>query len=186
MIKYITGDIFQAIKEKTHIDCIMLPHITNCMNSWGAGFVVPLAKHLPESKESYHNHCKLMTGGNIAKPKFVQSNALRLLGMVDYVSCPRQNHSLGHDIIVANMCAQTLGRMQRPLFYNKLVYCMDSVATYIENLGVFNDDHIEIMTVKFGSGLGGGNWSIIEELINDCWIKRNIEVTVCVPEIASK
>jgi len=75
------------------------------------------------------------------------------------------------DIAVANMIAQTLGG-KRPLYYNHLSSCMDRVAEII------SADEI-IICPKFGSGLAGGNWNFIEELIQDCWIRRDIEVKVC-------
>jgi hypothetical protein len=36
-----------------------------------------------------------------------------------------------------------------------------------------------IICPKFGSGLAGGKWDFIEELIIDCWCKQSIDVTVC-------
>lgn len=75
-------------------------------------------------------------------------------------------------ITVANMIAQTLGGSERPLFYNYLVKCMEQVTEYCHlNMA-------EIVCPLFGSGLAKGDPDFIEELMIDCWIKRDISVTV--------
>lgn len=71
--------------------------------------------------------------------------------------------------LFVNMIAQTLGG-NRPLYYNKLAQCMDLICSYPSN---------RIIAPKFGSGLAGGNWDFIKELIEDCWIKRGFDVTIC-------
>ena len=39
---------------------------------------------------------------------------------------------------------------------------------------------VEIRCPMFGSGLAGGNWAFIEELIDEIWIgDYNVPVTVC-------
>jgi hypothetical protein len=37
-----------------------------------------------------------------------------------------------------------------------------------------NNENIEIHAPKFGSGLAGGNWNFISDLIEDIWGKYNV------------
>jgi hypothetical protein len=56
----------------------------------------------------------------------------------------------------------------RPLNYAYLVKSMLQIKKYMTtNYGV--DNPIEIYSPKFGSGLAGGDWNFIENLIEDIW-----------------
>jgi len=72
------------------------------------------------------------------------------------------------NVIVANMIAQTLGG-KRPLFYNHLANCMEQVAESLPK---------QIIAPLFSAGLAGGDWNFTSLLIEDCWLRRNIPVTV--------
>lgn len=76
------------------------------------------------------------------------------------------------NVIVFNMIAQTLGG-KRPLYYNHLARCMDKISDYLGR-GI----NKEIHAPAFGSGLAGGRWDVIMELIEDCWLRRNLSVTI--------
>jgi hypothetical protein len=59
---------------------------------------------------------------------------------------------------------------KRPLNYGALVYCMNQVRSYIKDLESNTEmSRIEIHAPKFGSGLAGGNWNFISDLIEDIW-----------------
>jgi hypothetical protein len=66
----------------------------------------------------------------------------------------------------------------RPLNYLALVKSMNSLSQYIHtNTGFINkNEKIEIHCPKFGSGLAGGNWNFITDLINDIWGKFFVTV----------
>jgi len=88
-------------------------------------------------------------------------------------------------VYVANMVAQVFYcreglRSSRPLYYNALVICMETVAKFC---GTPNPT-TRILAPKFGSELAGGNWNFVEDLIYDIWIEKQIPVTVVeyVPE----
>jgi hypothetical protein len=55
---------------------------------------------------------------------------------------------------------------------------MVSLAYYIDhNTGFLNKtEKVEIHCPKFGSGLAGGNWAFIEDLIEDIWGKYSVTV----------
>jgi hypothetical protein len=151
-INYVSGDIFKHIDNyKTDI---ILPHIVNIKNCWGAGFVLPLTRKYPLAKTNYHQACDMY-----------KKNPDVLLGQTQIVLVQKEPQ-----IKVANMFAQTLGG-PRPLYYNYLARCMD-------NLKWDCDKNTTIIAPMFGSGLAGGNWSFIEELIEDCWIIEGIPVVI--------
>lgn len=154
-ILYVKCDLFEYIEGQQNI---IIPHVVNNQGAFGSGFVVPLGKRFPEAKSEYF---KWVNQINYPWMNFVPFE----LGNIHVVEA-----DINNDIWVVHMCAQTLCG-NRPLFYNKLVDCMESVACGIQQE--------EIVAPKFGSGLAGGNWNIIEELINDCWIRKGIKVTIC-------
>lgn len=88
------------------------------------------------------------------------------LGTVDFVQTKNPN------IVVANMIAQTLGGY-RPLYYNALAKCMDAVKAYMDAQKIET-----IIAPAFGSGLAGGDWNVIKELINDCWGEYDLGISI--------
>lgn len=163
-IKYVEGDLFGPVLADKQPGPIVIPHVVNSHGAWGAGFVIPLGKTFPVSRQSYlewkddhklHEDCKYPTFN---------------LGQTQIVN-------VDNKIFVANMMAQTLGGV-RPLFYNHLVSCMETVAKFVTDRNDAREHPARIVCPAFGSALAGGDWYIIEQLIWDSWIRRNIPVTV--------
>jgi len=161
VLKRREGDLFTAIRKSAR-KTIVVPHVVNDKGAWGAGFVVPLGKKFPYVKESYLKWANSETCDSFA------------LGNIQEV------HQLSgaSDVIFVNMLAQTLvrseidfSRGERPLFYNHLVSCMEKVAE------LALDHDAAIYCPKFGSGLAGGRWDFIQELIKDCWCRTGIDTT---------
>jgi len=74
-------------------------------------------------------------------------------------------------IFVANMIAQNGVRgpeNPKPIKYEALVNCMQAVAERSVHRSLQHYP-VEIHAPKFGSDLAGGNWSFIEELIEEIW-----------------
>lgn len=140
---------------------IIIPHVCNNINLFGAGFAAYLANKFPIVKENFH----LL--GNKAK-----------LGHVQYIKII-SNHENKKDLIVANMIAQnkTISPINpRPLNYEALINCMSNIRNFIYEKQKISETQVELHCPKFGSGLAGGNWKFISQLIEDCW--RNIPVFV--------
>lgn len=150
MIKYVTGDLFDHVKNNPKNDYI-IPHVCNNEGGWGAGFVIPLAKYFPKAQKNY----KRLKYLDLGKCQFVENN-------VNYPN-----------VVVANMIAQTLGNEPVRLKYYALSNAMQKVAKYSLEYNTF-----DIICPKFGSALAGGDWNIIETLINEIWIDVGIDVTV--------
>jgi hypothetical protein len=149
-LQYIQKNLFDVdMSDGNHI----IAHVTNNQNVWGAGFVIPLGQHYPEAKERYL--------------KYKQT-----LGKVQMVECSFEIPSSKKNIFVANMCAQTLDNVPRPLQYDKLVRCMEAVAEAAKVKGS------TIEAPLFGAGLAGASWEFIHELIMDIWVANDIKVNV--------
>lgn len=161
-------DLFTLAKDRIKSGyngaTVIVPHVCNNVNVFGAGFASYVASKFPNVKENFH-----MLGN---KPK---------LGKTQFVICENDNE-YKHSLVVANMIAQN-GTVspsnRRPLNYAALVYCMSEINTYIKGLKSINElSKIEIHAPKFGSGLAGGEWNFIEQLINDLWSDYTVFVYV--------
>lgn len=143
---------------------VIIPHVCNNINLFGAGFAGYLASRYPIVKENFHML------GNKAK-----------LGHVQYIQIEKDK-TYGHELIVANMIAQNKTICQnnrRPLNYEYLVKCMIGVRDFINSYKDKYQTKVEIHCPKFGSGLAGGNWLFINELIKDIW--KSIPIIVYNP-----
>jgi len=137
MIKYVKGDATHPVGSGLKL----IIHVCNDKGAWGAGFVMAISKRWADPERMY----KLMP--------------IKELGTIQTVS-------VEDDIVVANMIAQTLfGKYYRgkdiPLSYPALEKCLRKVNKIAVRYG---------MTVhgpRFGSGLAGGNWTTIEDMINE-------------------
>lgn len=134
---------------------IVIPHVCNNVNAFGAGFAGQIAYLYPQVKANFH----LL--GNKSK-----------LGHTQFIVAETDT-KYKHQMIFANMIAQNKlisPSNTRPLNYGALVYAMSQVRNYIKDLEKnIESKKIEIHAPKFGSGLAGGNWSFIADLIDDIW-----------------
>lgn len=159
-------NIFQSIKERASSSdngcSVIVPHVCNNINTFDSGFASNIVDNYPIVKENFHML------GNKAK-----------LGTNQYISVYK-NHKNSQEIIFCNMFAQNGTHSNinhRPLNYGALVYSMVEMKHYIFNYKKINDNiPLEIHCPKFGTGLSGGNWNFIEELLEDIWKDMNIYV----------
>lgn len=134
---------------------VIIPHVCNNIGVFGGGFTGSILDRYPIVKINFD-----MLGN---QPK---------LGHTQFVTV-KTEEKYRHKLIFANMIAQnkTIGYSNaRPLNYAALVKCMSTIKTFIENEMKNQDSSgIEIHAPKFGSGLAGGNWLFISDLIDDIW-----------------
>lgn len=161
----------QIIKSPNAGPTIIIPHVCNNINLFGAGFASAVAEEYPIVKENFH-----LLGKNTP------------LGHVQNITV-LENKSYGRKLIVSNMIAQNgiiSNTNKRPLNYGALSYCMYHIKSLArEILKTTDSSSVEIHAPKFGSGLSGGNWLFIEELIRDIWLNE-LNVFVYIPKIISK
>lgn len=163
-MKYQKGDCIDIAKKLAETKPVVIPHITNNIQAWGSGFVMALSKEWPVSVSG--------------SPEAIYHSEKQLLGTVKY-AYPQGN------ICVANMCAQhgisskSTGPKSKvntkPIRYEELVHCMGKIRDLF--FDPYQDSQWTIVAPKFGSLRAGGNWSFIEELIEEIWC--DFEVIIC-------
>lgn len=164
-IVHINGDLFDyiegVVKAGNNGFSIIVPHVCNNIGAFGAGFAGAISKHYPIVKENYH----------LLGLSFLKNNP----GYVQFIEVYK-DAKFGHKLIFANMIAQNglINKQNtRPLNYLSLAKSMIGINQYISK-NFDNENRIQIHCPKFGSGLSGGNWNFIEELIKDIWTKHPI------------
>lgn len=163
-INIIKGDLFdnieQIVRAGNNGSSVIVPHVCNNIDLFGAGFAAETARHYPIVKENYH----------LLGKSFLQNN----LGYVQFVEV-LSDKKYEHKLVFANMIAQrgiiNKTSNPRPLNYLALVKSMVGVSQYISKN--FDGD-VQIHAPKFGCGLAGGNWKFVEELVNDIWVQQSV------------
>jgi len=149
-IRYILGDATDPIGYGHKI----IAHIVNSAGGWGRGFVLPLAKRYPPAEVSYREW-------HANKSGFV-------LGNVQFVD-------VGEGVTVANMLAQQgYGRAYGlpPIRYVELQECLVKVR---ERALAMN---ATVHAPRFGSGLAGGQWALIADMIKDELSSHDVAVFI--------
>jgi hypothetical protein len=159
-IMYTNHNIFDCIKNRVKAGnngaTVFVPHVCNNIDAFGAGFAAQVAERYPTVKADYH-----MLGKTFLKNNFGYSQVLKVF----------EDEKYKHKLFFVNMIAQnglTGPKNIRPLNYFALIKAMNSINMYIKTK-LDPSEKIEIHCPKFGSGLAGGNWKFIENLIEDIW-----------------
>lgn len=161
-------DIFSSVKDRISGDqsgsTVIIPHVCNNINLFGAGFARQISDRFPSVKENFH----LL--GKTAK-----------LGQTQNILVA-ENKKYGYQLYISNMISQNGIKdinNQRPLNYEALFRCMNDIKNFIHKIkSRFREDRlsVEIHAPKFGSGLAGGDWNFISLMIEDIW--SNIPVYI--------
>jgi O-acetyl-ADP-ribose deacetylase (regulator of RNase III) len=161
-LKYRLGDATQPYGNDNKV----LVHICNDVGAWGKGFVVAISRRWPEPERQYrrwyrrrfitnHNH-----EGELEQPF--------QLGAVDYVKVEA-------DLWVANLLGQRGLRPVKkrpPIRYNAVRKGLLNIADFA------SENQASVHMPRIGSGLAGGNWATIEQIIYQTLAPSGIEVTV--------
>lgn len=170
------SDIFEHIKNRVtagNNGCtVFVPHVCNNIDLFGAGFAGQIAHKYPNVKIDYH-----LLGKTFLKNNMGHSQVIKVF----------EDPKFKHKLYFVNMIAQNGIRSEnnpRPLNYLSLVKAMNSLSQYIHfNTGFINKtENIEIHAPKFGSGLAGGNWNFIANLIEDIWKPYNVYIYNYAPQ----
>lgn len=154
------------VKSGNSGSTVFIPHVCNNIDLFGAGFAAQVAEKFPLVKENYH-----LLGKNFLKNNLGYSQIVKVY----------EDPKFKHRLFFVNMIAQNGvrgGSNYRPLKYPALIKSMLSLSNYIVTQTGFSNktENVEIHAPKFGSGLAGGNWNFITDLIEDIW--ANYSVTV--------
>jgi O-acetyl-ADP-ribose deacetylase (regulator of RNase III) len=163
-INYVTGDATRPQGDGVKI----VAHIVNDEGKWGRGFVIALSRRWGAPEDAYRMWCDVPT--NLS---WCQGEGLPKLGNVQFVAVEA-------DIIVANMMAQRCWRRRstdpRALDYSALRFCLDKLGREAVAQGA------SVHMPRIGCGLGGGEWSVVEEAILACLVDV-YELTVTVYDL---
>lgn len=145
-IKYVKGDA-TAPRGK---GLKAIAHISNDIGAWGAGFVLALSNKWNYPEEFY---------------RAVAAEKGLTLGDVHIVPVER-------NIVVMNMVAQAgigFNDGVAPIRYDALRTCLNKVNEHCVMFGG------TLHAPRFGAGLAGGDWNIIEGIILDV---MDVDVTI--------
>jgi hypothetical protein len=155
-IQYKIGNLFDDLPI-TPKSPIVICHIVNSIGVWGGGFVIPLGNKWPITKQKY-----LAWERNGYDP---ERDIYFCLGESQII-CVEPN------TFVANMVAQDgliSANNPHPIHYVALAKCIDRVARMAHRLRKCETDKVEFICPAFGSLRAGGDWTIIEKLIQESW-----------------
>jgi len=151
MIKTIKTDILKA-----PVDAIV--HQCNCQQTWGGGLALTLRQKFPEAYQA-----DLKTRGAEAK-----------LGQMFYVPVKdTDNPKLKY--VFSYFGQIYYGTAERHTNYEAVYRGLEKVAMQCVNLGVKKLG----IPYGLGSGLGGGDWVVIEAIIKSVFSKMPFDVVLC-------
>jgi O-acetyl-ADP-ribose deacetylase (regulator of RNase III) len=153
-IQYVTGDA----TDPYGFGIKVIAHVCNDAGGWGRGFVVALSNRWPEPEKRYRDYHRVTVNRGISMK----------LGFTDLVPV-----DLG--LYVVNMIAQRGIRRhgdQCAVDYAALRECLDTLGQGAVNLGA------TVHMPRIGTGLGGGDWAVIEPMIQELVVDRGVSVTV--------
>ena len=153
MIEYIQGNLIQAFL-KSEIE--VLVHGCNCYCVMGAGIALQIKNQFPSV---YDADCRT---------KFLYSTPKDKLGKISYSSILRKDGSSG--LVVNAYTQETYWDKKRKVSYEAISSSMREVCKLCP------DYNVKIGMPFIGCGLGGANWKIVSNLINNVFEDRTIYV----------
>lgn len=157
-IQYMSGDATIPIGDGKKLIC----HVCNdCVpGAWGAGFVMALSRKWRDPERLYR---KWSREGMFDGKKYQ-------LGEIQVIHVEK-------DIDVINMIGQrgirgrTDGHLP-PIRYGAVRRCLNQVVEVAKEQGA------SVHAPKFGAGLAGGKWELIEQIITETLCANDINVTI--------
>lgn len=152
-IKYINAD---ALVPQDKNKPTFILHACNNWGKWGAGFVLAISNKWSSPEKIY------------------RSRKSWKMGNIDVVH-------VDHNIYVINMICQNgiRKRGDHPnktyINYDQLRICLDKAKIEMNKIST----NYNINMPKIGCGLAGGNWSLIEPIIQDVFNDGLINIYVC-------
>jgi O-acetyl-ADP-ribose deacetylase (regulator of RNase III) len=157
-IKYVDGDATAPIGEGNKL----IIHCCNDVGAWGAGFVLALSSKDTTPEEEYKAWCRLVDSPNypsfhlgaVQLVKFTEEKGLYVVNMIG-------QHGCGHD-----------EDGNPPIRYEAIRQCLKKVRKLAKR------QKATVHAPRFGSDLAGGDWNVIEKIIEEELTTRGIPVTV--------
>ena len=179
-LRIVEGDATDPQKT-TPNEIVIIPHVCNNRNRWGAGFVKALSVKDKTPEICYRSMFNPIPAPNNDR-NMLGRVSFATLGSASYYEHGTEIKKCSSHIYVANMIAQDgTGRDDEPeipLRYNSLVVCMSKVREWIISRQSKSSNSYVIHCPKFGSELSKGKWEFILELIREQWLEHGIDVVV--------
>ena len=157
MLTYRTGDAMQPDGTDSRI----LVHVCNDQGHWGAGFVVALSRRFKQPEAAYRAWA---TGKTDTQEPFE-------LGRVQFVD-------VEPGLWVANLIGQhDIARQARPASRPPVRY--DAIREGLGQVRAVAQAHqASVHMPRIGAGLTGGDWTVIEGIVQEELVNQGIPVTV--------
>jgi O-acetyl-ADP-ribose deacetylase (regulator of RNase III) len=157
-LTYVKGDATQPAGESPRF----IIHVCNDLGLWGSGFVLAVSARWPQPEAAYYRMGERCNG-------YAQGN-------IDIVE-------VDENLWVVNMIGQKgvarRGTTIPPVRYSSIRNALTQVAEAAldeQYRGPFKS--VAIHCPKFGAGLAGGDWRVIEQIIQEELVDKGLEVTV--------
>lgn len=151
MIIYKTGDVVEALK-KGEID--VLVHGVNCQGKMNSGIAKQIRAEFPQVFEQYRNALEFGDGADNSDE----------LGNVQYVRNVLPNKHIFNAFT------------QEEYGYDGFKFCSYDAIDRVMNIITTDGIEGKIGMPKIGAGLGGGDWKVIEAIINSHFTDRDVYV----------
>lgn len=160
-ITYVDGDASRPDVTPGAINVIV--HVCNDVGGWGAGFVLALSREHPEVERAYRAWAQ----------EGEHQYATGPFRLGEYQIAPTQKSG---DLYVCNLIGQVApgSRKQAPVRYEAIRTALRRLAGVLAT----SERPAYIHAPRFGSGLAGGKWETIEQIIEDEVIAQGIPVTI--------
>jgi len=150
-IKYVTGDATDPVGDGKKL----IIHVCNNVGAWGAGFVLALSRKWKQPEKAY-------------------------LAMKIYILGEYGLVRVEEDITICNLIGQesTRGRNRTAALPPVRYVAIEHVLKDIASLAILAPNKFTVHMPRIGSGLAGGNWKVIETIIEETLCKAGVSVTV--------
>ncbi len=162
-LRHVTGNLL------THPEVQVVGHQANCQNTFGSGIARTIKEMYPEAyrADTYAAVNKRNTLGNLS------------FGEVRLVNGITNSHG-NHIRRIYNLYGQNLGTdhtklNQRKTNYEALYCALEKMALDLQKDG---NNYVVGFPHLIGCGLGGGNWNIVERLIQVAFADYQSEVII--------
>lgn len=162
-ITYIKGDATLPVGDgKKYI-----VHVCNDIGGWGRGFVLALSNkwESPEKKYREWNRNGFYELPDMSKCKFELGN-IQVVPVEDNLSVINMIGQHGCYPTVVN------GEKIQPIRYEALKECLHKVTKLAKA------NNVSVHMPMIGAGLAGGDWTVIEGIINNTLIQSGVDTTV--------
>lgn len=131
-------------------DCDLIAHGVNCKNAFGSGVAGLMSKKYPRAKSMYHEKYE-QEGWWLGDAQFVFQNDGKYVA-----NCATQDN-YGYS-------------GERNANYPAIRMCMEKVREFARY------KHLSIAIPKIGAGLAGGDWNLIEKIIEEVFLDYDVTV----------